>query len=213
MERVSKNCPNVIDCRQIIDVQPGAILANVAIKQTCKMDIAKDLEEKESAATTALQAAADREDERRAKELADAHIAQRIRNDAKYLEDTPAWRQKYDSVISTGIGKKVADSINGAVPNTGLMLGGVDVDEVKPLLVLLIIIIVLVIMSIPKEPETPSAYGPSAYEPSAYGPSAYEPSAYEPSAYEPSAYEPSAYEPSAYEPSAYGPRGPGPAYY
>jgi hypothetical protein len=152
MERVSKNCPNVIDCKQIIDVQPGAILSNVKIKQTCKMAIAKDLTEKQSAVTTARQAAANREAERRAKELADAHAAQRTRNNAKYLEDTPAWQQKYDSAVSTGIGKKVANKINSVVPNTGLVLGGVDVDEVKPLLVLLIMIIILVLVSIPDEP-------------------------------------------------------------
>lgn len=153
MERISKNCPNYINCKQIIDAQQGAVLNNVNIRQKCAVEIAKDQTEKQAAAAAAAQEAADRESARRAKELADAQAAQRAKERAIYLAETPVWQQKYDSAVSTGIGKSVADSINSVVPDTGIVLGGVEVDDVKPLLVLLIMIIVLVLLSTSEEPE------------------------------------------------------------
>lgn len=167
MERVSKNCPAYINCKMIINAQQGAVLNNVNIQQKCAIEIAKDQTERQSAEAAAMRATADREAARRAKELADAQTAQRDKARAKYLADTPTWKQKYDSVVSVGIGKKVADTINSAVPNTGVVIGGVEVDEVKPLLVLLIMIIVLVLLS------TSDELGSGDYVPGAYGPEFY----------------------------------------
>ena len=146
MKRISSSCPNYINCKQIIDFQDGAVLDNVKIQQQCKLEISEDRKKKQIAASST--------DPLKKKQIA--------ASSTDPLKKKPKWLRKYDKAISTGIGKKVADKINNTVPDTGLVVGGVDMDEVKPLLVLLIMIIVLVLMSMSKDlgSGAPSAYIP-----------------------------------------------------
>jgi hypothetical protein len=48
--------------------------------------------------------------------------------------------------VSSGPLKNISDNINNIIPDTNLKVGGVELDNVKPLLVLLFVIVVLIAM-------------------------------------------------------------------
>jgi hypothetical protein len=116
MVRVSKNCPNYIDCKQIITAQKGAILNNVNIQQKCSIEIAKDLKDKKT----------------KTPETDNSSI--------------PKWKKKYDELISIHPINKIAESINKNIPDTDYVIGGIDIDDIKPLILLFILIIILVVV-------------------------------------------------------------------
>ena len=147
MERVSKNCPNYINCKQMIHAEPGAVLNNVNIRQKCSVEIANDKKDKAKAAKKAAEDKA-----KAAKKAAEdkAKAAKKAAEDkAKALKRSkmPEWQKKYEDIVSKDPLKQIVDNINETVPDINFEISGVELDDVKPLLVLFLIIIVLIMVS------------------------------------------------------------------
>lgn len=147
-------CGDFMDCSQSINISDKAFLDRVKISQVCLIE--KKQEAKEKADKAAAEAAAIAEKNRES--ILAATLAKEARFKAekarrelekereKYLAETPTWKIKYDSVVSSGPLKNISDNINNIIPDTNLKVGGVELDSVKPLLVLLFVIVVLIAM-------------------------------------------------------------------
>ena len=145
-------CGDFMDCSQNINVSDKAFLDRVKISQNCILKKKEEYKKKAyKEATEATEAAKkNRESELAAILAKEAAIkAEKARRELereklKYLAETPVWKQKYDSIVSSGPLKNITDNINNTIPDTNLIVGGIEIDSIKPLLVLLFIIIVLI---------------------------------------------------------------------
>jgi hypothetical protein len=148
---IGSACPTFMKCSQNINITDQAYLERVNISQSCKVErAAADKKEADKAALGATLLAEKHRDSVLAATLAKEAVfnsekTTKVFNSEKrkYIADTPAWKLQYDSAISSGILKEVAEGVNSIVPNTKITLGGVEIDEIKPLILLFIIIIIL----------------------------------------------------------------------
>ena len=151
---VAANCPDNIDCRQIIKAGQGAVLDGVVMNQNCSIEIAKDQSDKAAAAKAAADKAA-AEAARRAAATRDAQDREAARLAAveaslaaqRYAEAKA--RSDKEAAKAAGPFKKITDIINKVIPDTNIVIGGVEIDDIKPLLlVFMFILVVAIIMTI-----------------------------------------------------------------
>jgi hypothetical protein len=121
-------CPNYIDCRQIINAS-DSVLNNVNVQQHCGAEI------------------------KQYKSQADANTAaqiDKIIDNKKVSLGIPGWKVKYDRVTDSGIGKKYADLVNSIIPDTEFgdttKVGGVPLNQIKPLIFLFVLILCVLIL-------------------------------------------------------------------
>jgi hypothetical protein len=148
-------CPDFMDCSQNINISDKAFLDRVNISQTCKIE--KTLAasaEADAAAEAAASVAENNRESRLAATLAEetAFNAEKARRQLEYEKknyaaNTPAWKQSYDSMVTSPPLKQVTDMVNNIIPNTGIIIGEVEIDDIKPLALLFILMIMLIILS------------------------------------------------------------------
>jgi hypothetical protein len=147
------NCPDFMDCSQNINIGDKALLERVNISQICKIEKTTEASAKaDMDAAAAATVAENNRDSGLTATLAEEALfrAAKARRQLEYEKEnydanTPAWQQSYNSAISSGPLKQITGTINSTIPDTGVVIGGVEVDEIKPLILLFILIIVMIL--------------------------------------------------------------------
>ena len=171
-------CGDFMDCSQVVNIKDQAIVSRVKITQNCVIEknLAEAAKKDQIAANAADKYARNRDSTLAKYEAEDTRAEAAIANrkaayaKEKYKQIVPSWKQTYDDVISEGIAKDVADAINDTVPDFSdiEISEGVELDDIKPLLVLIFLIIVLLFAT--GTGGTTATPGPSSQQAYNYGP-------------------------------------------
>lgn len=126
MYDISNNCPNYIDCSQIIDISAPSVLQNVSVKQHCSID--------ETTNVT---------DEPASKPVVNS---QNIDSDLLLNDEVHPIKKVYDQITAGEPIKTLADIIENNTPDTDLEIGNLKFNEIKLFVVLFIVIIFTIIV-------------------------------------------------------------------
>lgn len=145
-------CGDFMDCSQNINVSDGGLMERVRLSQVCLIQKKEELAKKKEGEAAAAAANAERNRnselaqilaDEKAREAVWAAKQERIARE-KYIRETPMWKQQYDGVVSSGAGKQIADAINNIIPTIDGKVAGVELNEIKPLIVLFFLLIILI---------------------------------------------------------------------